>query len=32
MKTPLAEDLEQGVVIPGAVLSNPAPYLQIRKL
>ena len=32
MKTPLADDLEQGVVIPGAVLSNPAPYLQIRKL
>jgi hypothetical protein len=32
MKTPLGDDLEQGVVVPGAVLSNPAPYLQIRKL
>lgn len=32
MKTPLHEDLERGEKIDGAVLSNPAPYLQIRKL
>lgn len=32
MRTPLADDLEQGVIVPGAVLSNPAPVLRIRKL
>jgi Siphovirus Gp157 len=32
MKTPLIEALEQGEVIPGAVMSNPAPVLRIRKL
>jgi hypothetical protein len=32
MKTPLIDDLEQGEVIPGAVLSNPSPVLRIRKL
>lgn len=32
MKAPLIDDLEQGVVVPGAVLSNPSPVLRIRKL
>jgi hypothetical protein len=32
MRTPLIDDLEQGVVVPGAVLSNPHPVLRIRKL
>ena len=32
MKTPLIDDLEQGEVVPGAVLSNPSPVLRIRKL
>jgi Siphovirus Gp157 len=32
MKNPLIDDLEQGEVVPGAVLSNPAPVLRIRKL
>jgi hypothetical protein len=32
MRTPLIDDLEQGVVVPGAVLSNPAPVLRIRRL
>ena len=32
MKTPLIDDLEQGVVVPGAVLSNATPVLRIRKL
>lgn len=32
MRTPLIDDLEQGVVVPGAVMSNPAPVLRIRKL
>jgi hypothetical protein len=32
LRTVLHEDLEQGEVVPGAVLSNPAPVLTIRKL
>jgi Siphovirus Gp157 len=32
MRTPLIDDLKQGVVVPGAVMSNPAPVLRIRKL
>lgn len=32
MRTPLIDDLEQGVVVPGAVLSNAHPVLRIRKL
>jgi hypothetical protein len=31
MRTPLKDDLEQGVVVPGAVLSNPSPVLTIRR-
>jgi Siphovirus Gp157 len=31
MRTPLHDDLEQGEVIPGAVLSNPAPVLRIKR-
>ena len=32
MKTPLTDDLEQGEVIPGAVMSNAGQVLRIRKL
>jgi Siphovirus Gp157 len=32
MRTPLIDDLQQGVVVPGAEMSNPAPVLRIRKL
>jgi hypothetical protein len=32
MRTPLIDDLEQGVVVPGAVLSNARPTLRIRKV
>jgi hypothetical protein len=31
MRTPLRDDLEQGVVVPGAVMSNPAPVLAIKR-
>jgi type I site-specific restriction endonuclease len=31
MRQPLKEDLEQGVVVPGAVMSNPAPVLAIKR-
>ena len=32
MRTPLIDDLEQGEVIPGALLSNAMPVLRLRKL
>lgn len=32
MKSPLIDDLEHGVVVPGAVMSNPSPVLRIRRL
>jgi hypothetical protein len=32
MRTPLIADLDNGKVVPGAVLSNPVPVLRIRRL
>jgi hypothetical protein len=32
MKDPIHDAIDAGKTVPGAVLSNPAPYLRIRKL